>query len=132
MIEMSTRTTMATTTERRRTAPRPAVNGRNLRLYLIALLAAAYTGAWCSLGLHPPAEPDEEARGLETVPQTRPERGAVWFHDLPAKERLVVDLPAGWHVARPMLSPRRQTARVPTSVRASTPARSGRIRTRSS
>lgn len=124
---------MATTTERRRPSSKGAMDASNLRLYLIALLAAAYVGAWCLLGLGPPAKSEEEARALETVPQTSREHGmAIWFHDLPAAERPVVNLPAGWHIADRTLSPRGATARrVPVPVRAS-PARTGRIRTRSS
>jgi hypothetical protein len=124
---------MARTTERRRPSSKGTTDAGNLKLYLIALLAAAYVGAWYLLGLPPPAKSEEEAQPLKTALQTSPEHGmAIWFHDLPAADRPVVHLPAGWHVADRTLSRTSATAgRVPVPERVS-PARTRRIRTRSS
>jgi hypothetical protein len=124
---------MATTTERQRRSSKGAVAASSLRLYLGALLAAAYVGAFGLFGLRPPARSDQETRALEAAPQTSPGQAMiVWFHDLPATQRPAVKLPAGWHIAdRTPSSPGVTGRRVPVPVRAS-PARTGRLRTRSS
>jgi hypothetical protein len=126
-------TTMTTTTERRRASSPGAMSASIVRLYLIALLATAYVVAWWLLGVRTPANLDQEARTLEPTPETSAEHGmATWFHDLPAAERPVVIVPAGWHIAdRTTASLAASSRAAPIPVRVS-PTRAGRIRTRSS
>lgn len=123
-----TRTTM-TTTERPR-ASRAVAGPGTLRLYLVALLAAAYFVAWWLLGIRAPARSDAPPI-TGTTPQTSATPAiATWFHDLPAAKRPFVDLPAGWHIADPT-APAVSARAVPVPVRVA-PARARRIRTRSS
>jgi hypothetical protein len=115
---------MTATTERRR-----APGAGALRLYLLALLAAAYVVTWWLLARRAtvgPAASDE----VPEVPARR--RAATWFHDLPASERPVVDLPAGWHIADRSARPAAAAADAPPIPVRVPAARPGRIRTRSS
>ena len=121
-----------TTTERPRPSPAHAARGSNLRLYLIAFLATAYVMAWWLFGARAPATSAQ-------LPVTEPVRDAslqprvvAWFDDLPPAQRPAVVLPPGWHVAERTAPSSSLTRReVPVPLRIS-PARPGRIRTRSS
>lgn len=123
---------MTTPTKRLLASPPGAVGTRELRLYLIALLAAAYVTAWWHLGLRAPTKPTD-AGAIELPPAASAAHGiATWFYDLPAAERPVVNLPAGWHIAGPPASsPAVTTRAVPVPARVSL-TRAKRIRTRSS
>lgn len=123
---------MTTMIERPRASSSGAMGASNMRHYLIALLAAAYVVAWWLLGIRASATPDE-ALAIEPTPEASAEPAIVtWFHDLPPANRPVVNLPAGWRIADRTTSSPAVTARaVPVPVRVS-PARAGRIRTRSS
>jgi hypothetical protein len=120
---------MTTTTER---PPAHATRASNLRLYLIAFLATVYVMAWWLFGARAPATSAE-------LPVTEPAREAslqprvvAWFDDLPPAQRPAVALPPGWHVAERTAPSSSMTRRgIPVPVRVS-PARPGRIRTRSS
>jgi len=123
---------MTTMTERPRPSPAHATRASNLRLYLIAFLATVYVMAWWRFGTRAPATSAE-------LPVTEPAREArlqprvvAWFDDLPPAQRPAVALPPGWHVAERAAPASTLTRReIPVAVRAS-PARPGRIRTRSS
>lgn len=127
-VANTTRATM-TTTDRPR-ASRVITGPGTLRLYLVALLAAAYFVAWWLLGIRAPARPDA-APSTGTKPQANAAPAvATWFHELPAAKRPFVDLPPGWRIADPT-APAVAARSVPVPVRVS-PARARRIRTRSS
>lgn len=116
-----------TTTER---ASRAVAGPSTLRLYLVALLAAAYFVAWWLLGIRAPARSDAAPITGTTRETSAAPAVATWFHDLPAAKRPLVDLPAGWHIADPT-APAVTARAVPVPVRVA-PARGHRIRTRSS
>lgn len=124
---------MTTTTKTER--PRPSATGgagaTTLRLYLVAFLAAAYVFAWWLFGARAPARAAAAVAVAPALETLREPRLATWFHDLAPTERPHVAVPAGWHIAdttAPASVTRRNT---PVPVRVS-PARPGRIRTRSS
>lgn len=120
-----------TTTEPPRRSPSPT-GATNLRRYLVGLLASAYVLAWCLFSARAPAGSTMAPPPTRTPELDRQPRLAAWFHDLPPAQRPQVDVPAGWHIADPAAAPPRVTRRdVPVPARAS-PARVGRIRTRSS
>lgn len=123
---------MTTTTEGPRPSLAHAARPSSLRLYLTAFLATAYVMAWWLLGVRSratSAEPHvtEPAHDASVRP-----RVVAWFDDLPLAQRPPVALPPGWHVIERTAASSSLTSReIPVPVRAS-PARPGRIRTRSS
>ncbi len=123
---------MTTTTERPGPSlSRHATGVSNLKLYLIALLATAYVLAWWLFGARA-ADSSAAAPAIEASSEPSGQPRSAWFHDLPTAERPVVEVPAGWHIAdRTAPSPGVIRSGVPVPVRVS-PARAGRIRTRSS
>lgn len=117
-------------TERSRPSPTPVVGATTLRLYLTAFLAATYVVAWWLFGGRTPrsaAEPSV-APAIDTSGEPRL---AAWFHALPPSQRPHVDVPAGWHIAESAAPTGVARRGAPAQVRVS-PARPGRIRTRSS
>lgn len=109
------------TTERRESnRPSPL----ELRLYIVALLAAVYTVTWRAVGglAHAPASSVSE-RPPPT--STEPER-YVWLDRVPLDARPVIALPAGWQLAQPSATTQpARVVRVPDR-------RVPRVRTRSS
>ena len=101
------------TTERRQVSPkaRVRVSPLELRLYVVALLAAVYTISWRAIGAHAPAT---EPVVASTPPASEPQR-VVW-----------ITLPDGWQLAsQQQASPPARVVHVPNR-------RVPRIRTRSS
>ena len=131
-IEAGTTSTTMTTTERSRPSPSRTLGASNLRLSLAAFLATVYVLAWWLFGARTPARADADpalAPALETNGQPRL---AAWFHDIPAGQRPAAQLPAGWHIVeRAAPAPRVTRRDGPAPMRVS-PARVGRLRTRSS
>ncbi len=124
-----------TTNDRVRARPARADAASGLGAYLLALLATAYVAVWWMLGA--PGQPVAAAPTDASAPREQPTGGSTpprtaWFHELPASERPVVVVPAGWHLADPTVP----QASVPPPVAARalrvSSARPGRIRTRSS
>lgn len=101
-------------------------NGTELRLYVVAVLAAVYVVAWRTIAT--PAKPAPIEEPLPVASTAAPARRTVWLDDLPAGQRPNVAVPPGWHVVSRTSrapAPRVQLVRVPTS-------RPVRVRTRSS
>ena len=124
-----------TTTELPRPGRKRPGGLTNLRLYLIASLAAVYLLAWWSFGTRARRPAALPAPTPGRAP-SEPSRLAIWYADLPSASRPVVALPPGWHVAEPSTTSTGSsgpTAREPGPVPVRVaPARRGRIRTRSS
>ena len=119
-------------TERPRAPARFALGAADLKRYLLASLAAAYTLAWWSFGSRAPIDSPEQA---QVAPSPRklqqPAPRTAWYDELPKSQKPPVQVPAGWQIAsRSAVEPASTTlAPVPRRV---TPARVRRIRTRSS
>ncbi|HSD88936.1 MAG TPA: hypothetical protein VLB44_15520 [Kofleriaceae bacterium] len=127
------------TTER--TCEPPRTSAFELRLYVVAMLAAVYVVAWRVIATPTPtptnAAPVDGApvpvvSTPGPAPAAQPVHRTVWIDDLPAALRPQVVLPPGWHVvsrtstaSTPAPQPRVQLVRVPAS-------RPLRVRTRSS
>ncbi len=121
-----------TTTERPRAAARITLGAADLKRYLLASLAAAYTLAWWSFGSRAPIDSTEQAQAAPSPGRTpEPAAKTAWYDELPMSQQPPVQLPAGWRiVSRSAVEPVSTTlAPVPRRV---TPARARRIRTRSS
>lgn len=103
-----------------------------LRLYVVAILAAVYTVSWRAItgsgALHGPNE-TPAAADEPAVPTDPAAPTAVWLDDLPAAERPPMVLPAGWRVVPRGTTPTLATP--PRVVRVPAP-RPLRVRTRSS
>jgi hypothetical protein len=120
-----------TTTERPRAPSSSATNASPLRLYLVAFLATAYVVVWWWLGARAPSE-SAELGVLEPAPEASARPATAWLDELSPAERAAVQPPPGWHIVdrtAPAASVSRRAAPVPVRV---SPARRGRIRTRSS
>ena len=103
------------TTERGKARHRTST--MEMRLYVVALLAAVYTMSWRAIGGHAPAT--ELVVNSSPMP-SEPQR-FVWLESLPS-----VTLPAGWQLASHQTStPPARVVHVPTR-------RAPRVRTRSS
>lgn len=112
-------------TERKRGPAR--TSAFELRLYVVAILAAVYLVAWRTIATPAKSVPIDEPP-VPTATALAPAQRAVWLEDLPAAQRPQVAVPAGWHVVSRTTSapaPRVQLVRVPAS-------RPVRVRTRSS
>lgn len=118
---------MKKTTER---AAGRSARARDPRPYLIAFLASAYVATFWSIGAPEPTV----ARAPLVVDRPRapePQR-VVWISDLPAADRPVVALPAGWHVADGSAPPPSVTPVVSRARMRVASVRPRRVRTRSS
>lgn len=110
-----------------RAAPRLALSPLELRLYVVAVLAAVYLVAWRAIAgsgssnaITPAAAAAQAASGAPTT---------VWLDDLPLAQRPSLALPPGWRLAsrgEPAVA-----TTMPRVVRVPTP-RALRVRTRSS
>ncbi|MBK9035390.1 MAG: hypothetical protein IPL61_29735 [Myxococcales bacterium] len=115
-------------------APRPRrgarwdVDGRSLRLWVVAGLATTYLIAWWSFAPAPAAT----STSFDAPAETPTARGptTVWWSELPPGDRPVVTLPPGWEIAT-AAPPRLQPVSAAPTPRAR-PTRRVRIRTRSS
>ena len=128
MTTKSTRTTDSI----RSPAGRPRAMS-SLKLYLTALLATFYTVVWWTLGLRLPRGAAAEAPEVESAPINGPAAGSTaWYQDLAPADRPPLHLPPGWRLASPSspsaVEPQDEP---PVPVRVA-PARTTRIRTRSS
>jgi hypothetical protein len=125
-----TREMIMTTDHPRSTRTRPS-GTRDLRLCLAALLAMVYLIAWWAFGSR-----SQRATATTEAPAVLPtpaqSRLAIWYGDLAPSERPAIHLPAGWQLASsaPSSGPAIHNT-PPRSVRVA-PARSRRVRTRSS
>ena len=119
-----------TTTESARSSPKRVTGGPNLRLSLTTLLASVYVLAWWTFGTRAPARRAEfPPFDAATDPGAR-QAVVRWYDDLVPSARPRVQIPAGWHLAeRATASPLTAAPTVPARV---SPARPGRMRTRSS
>ena len=119
------------TTERRpaNRKARTGVTGVELRLYMVALLAAVYTISWRAIGGHSPATKPVVAPAREASDAQR----FVWIDSVPPGLRPPIALPAGWQLAS---RPQAPTATVqnaqPARVVHVPSRRVPRVRTRSS
>jgi hypothetical protein len=126
------------------TEPRPkrgpvlSPSGRELRLWLVAALAATQALVWSELGVrdeNPDESPDEiadasaDALGASPMASSlvnRPTGRVVWLDTLPVSERPLIGVPEGWQVvSADTPSARPEVTRVARS-------RARRVRTRSS
>jgi len=134
---------MTTMTTEHRPLPRARPSAmRDLRGYLIAVLAMAYLIAWWAFGTGAPRSATPIGVPPEPGPGTVPELAsgtaaahsptvATWYSDLPASRRPAIHLPLGWHMAAATAPGEATRLSTPVPVRVA-PARRGRIRTRSS
>ncbi len=102
-------------------ALRSGVSPLEVRLYLVAFLAAVHAISWRAIGGQGP----ETASEIATAPPTREPQRFVWIDNLPPRMRPEITLPAGW-----------QRASAPPAPATTQPARvvraPSRVRTRSS
>ena len=97
-------------------------SGRELRLWLVAALAATHALVWSELGLRDGnAGKSTMASTLVSAPRTR----VVWLDTLPVSERPAIAVPEGWRVVSSDAAARPDVTRVARS-------RARRVRTRSS
>lgn len=119
-------------TERPRAPARFALGAADLKRYLLASLAAAYTLAWWSFGSRAPTAASEQAQVAQSPSDARqPAPRTAWYDELPLSQKPPVQLPAGWQIASGSAVEPVSTTLAPVPRRV-TPARARRIRTRSS
>ncbi len=119
---------MKTTEGERPARSRPVLAG-DLRPSVLALLATGYLIVFWALAVRAPRAAASPGLSMSPAP-VEPGRTTVWYADLPPRERPALRLPPGWSVATASDAAAASDAR-PRMVRVS-PARAGRVRTRSS
>lgn len=124
-IAMTIATTTATTRMTMTNGHRHRTSPLELRLYLVAFLAAVYTISWRAIGGHAVAAGSAAAT---TVPPATAPAGVVWIDHLPPEQQPAIAIPAGWQ--RASESPRASTQ--PARVVQVPVRRVPRVRTRSS
>lgn len=119
-------------TERRESnrGSRLGLSPLELRLYMVALLAAVYTISWRAIGgqARAPVTLTPE-RPIAIAPRTTEQPRFVWIDSLPPDARPLIGLPAGWQLAS---EPRPSAITQPARVVRVPSQRVPRVRTRSS
>jgi hypothetical protein len=108
------------TTERRPPESRVKASPLELRLYVVAVLAAIYTISWRAIGAQVTEAPPITDR---TAGASEPQR-FVWIDHLPPTSVPALSIPVGWQRASPPSATAQPTRLVQTPNR--------RVRTRSS
>lgn len=106
------------TTERRQPESRVKASPLELRLYVVAVLAAIYTISWRAIGAQVTEAPPITDR---TTAETQ---RVVWIDHLPPTSVPAISIPVGWQRASPPAATSQPTRLVQTPNR--------RVRTRSS